>query len=588
MKCCVYTVLLGSYEHLNEQPAAARSHLPFICLTDDPTLQSDSWDCRVVEPLFPQDPIRSQRDLKIRPHLHLPGYDCSIYIDNSVILKEPPERLLELFEPEVGFLVPSHSYRETVLDEFLEVASLGFDDPTRIFEQLNHYTIDFPESLQERPWWSAILVRDHRSEQVRAMLETWASHVMRYSRRDQLSINVAFRQANLQPTAWRVDNLESDLHRWPCSIDRNRLRGTRDPAVSLMTVGARIRHLEQKLSYSAASAASLQTENMRLASTDAARAEELATLRSDIDYYRTKVERRRLKNRLRRLGIKLLRVPVRIAGRGKENIAGTEAPTPEENQVKVPAPNAHVLTSNGAYIYVDPNDDRGRKVIETGGNFNPLSLAAWHLLLAEQPWTHVIDVGANYGEMLVNGGLPAGANIVAVEPNPAIRRHLERTLHESGMSAAIINAALSDKEGEASLHVDSQWSGNTRLAGLSDTGTVPVRTTTLDAILRSFDTDPSTMLVVVKVDVEGHEAAVLRGALSMLPSLGDFAALVEILHVPPADLVWLVEHFDMSLLDMEPGGGLVRASPRQLGEMLSSGRFYAQDAVLRPRLKLRV
>lgn len=168
-----------------------------------------------MEPLFPQDPIRSQRDLKIRPHVHLKDYDCSLYIDNSVVLKEPPERLMELYEPETGFLIPPHSFRETVLDEFLEVAQLGFDDSSRIFEQLNHYTLNCPEVLEERPWWSAILVRDHRSERVRSMSEIWASHVMRYSRRDQPSINVAFKAANLRPTALSVDNLGSDLHIWP-------------------------------------------------------------------------------------------------------------------------------------------------------------------------------------------------------------------------------------------------------------------------------------------------------------------------------------------------------------------------------------
>ncbi|MRX33741.1 hypothetical protein [Aminobacter sp. MDW-2] len=41
----------------SQQPVASRSQLPFICLTDDPALRSESWDCRVVEPLFPQDPI---------------------------------------------------------------------------------------------------------------------------------------------------------------------------------------------------------------------------------------------------------------------------------------------------------------------------------------------------------------------------------------------------------------------------------------------------------------------------------------------------------------------------------------------------
>ncbi|CAN7577597.1 hypothetical protein LJR007_005686 [Aminobacter sp. LjRoot7] len=280
MKCCVYTVLVGGYEHLNEQPAASPSQLPFICLTDDPALRSESWNCRVVEPLFPEDPIRSQRELKIRPHVYLLDYDCSIYIDNSVILKQPPERLLELFDPEIGFLVAPHSYREAVLDEFLEVARQGFDDPSRIFEQLNHYTLSCPEVLEERPWWTGILIRDHRSAQVISMLETWASHVMRYSRRDQLSINVAFRAANFRPTAWAVDNQDSDLHLWPHTVGRNRDLGSRNPAVSQMPAAARIRRLELQLAES-------------LAREDAFRAE--------IARLNTKAEARKPQNRLRKL-----------------------------------------------------------------------------------------------------------------------------------------------------------------------------------------------------------------------------------------------------------------------------------------------
>lgn len=79
--------------------------------------------------------------------------------------------------------MPPHSFRESVLDEFLEVSRLEIDGDVRIFEQLNHYTLSCPEILDERPWWSAIMVRDHRSIRLKQALETWALHVMRYSRR---------------------------------------------------------------------------------------------------------------------------------------------------------------------------------------------------------------------------------------------------------------------------------------------------------------------------------------------------------------------------------------------------------------------
>ncbi|HEY4250762.1 MAG TPA: hypothetical protein VGM87_06165 [Roseomonas sp.] len=280
--CCLYTVMMGGYERLNEQPVATHSTLPFICLTDDPALRSGSWDCHLVEPVFPRDPVRSQRDLKIRPHLHLPGFARSIYIDNTVILKEPPERLLELADPATGFLLPAHGSRETVLDEFLEVSRVGFDDSVRIFEQLHHYMLHGPEVLQERPWWTAIMVRDHRSARVRAMLEIWALHVMRYSRRDQLSVNTAFRAAGLQPTLLPVPLLDSDLHRWPEAADRDRERGARSLAVSLMPVAARVRQLEQEQMAQTAAIALRDGEAAALNMTLQARDGEVSALGAEV------------------------------------------------------------------------------------------------------------------------------------------------------------------------------------------------------------------------------------------------------------------------------------------------------------------
>lgn len=586
MKCCVYTVVIGDYENLNEQPVASRSQLPFICLTDDASLQSSSWDCRLVTPLFPEDPIRSQRDLKIRPHLYLREYDCSVYIDNSVILKEPPERLLELLDPKTGFLIPHHSYRESVLDEFLEVARLGFDEPTRIFEQLNHYTLSCPEILDQRPWWSAILVRDHRSARVCSMLEIWASHVMRYSRRDQLSINLAFHAASLSPTALTVDNFGSDLHMWPVTPGRDRQRGPRNPNISLMPIAARVRHLEQQqvemvgahqgeIAQHGADRDFMQSEIARLSA-------DRDFMQSEIARLNAKAEARKPKNRLRRLGRKILRLPRRIAH--ATTFRAEEAPAPAPAVETTPEPQSaldRVRTANGAWIYVDPSDGRGRSLIEAAGNFNPHTLSTWHRLLSEQDWTHVIDVGANYGEMLVNGSIPAEAKLIAIEPNPTIRPYLERTLSEAGIAADIMDVALSDQNGEAALLVDTDWSGTTRLAPADDASAIPVQTSTLDAILRSLDAAPSSMRIVLKVDVEGSEAAVLKGGLSTLSSLGDFAALVEIMHVPPSDIAWMSEQFEIALLETDPNGGLVTVPPQELHDMLSSGRYFTQDAVLR-------
>jgi hypothetical protein len=245
---CVYTILIGDYELLNEQPVARNSSVPFICLTDNPELKSKTWDIRQTTPIFPNDPTRSHRDIKIRPHIHLPDFTRSVYIDNSIVLKLPPERLLDMAAASPsGLLVPPHSFRETLLDEFLEVVRVGLDENSRVFEQLNHYLLSCPDVLDERPWWAGFMVRDHRHPQLRQALEIWALHVMRYARRDQLSLNVAFRAAGIQPLPLTIDNFESEFHSWPHARARDRNRGERNPAASLMPLAARARFAETRL-----------------------------------------------------------------------------------------------------------------------------------------------------------------------------------------------------------------------------------------------------------------------------------------------------------------------------------------------------
>src|SRR5512140_918067 len=90
---CVYTVLLGDYEELNEQPVAAKSQIDFLCFTDNRQIASRTWKIVYVDPVFPLDPSRSSRLYKICAHRFLKDYAASLYIDNTVILKQPPEKI---------------------------------------------------------------------------------------------------------------------------------------------------------------------------------------------------------------------------------------------------------------------------------------------------------------------------------------------------------------------------------------------------------------------------------------------------------------------------------------------------------------
>jgi hypothetical protein len=218
---CVYTSVTGGYERLSEQPLARRSGIPFICLSDDPKLTSSTWTVRRFRPPFGADHVRNQRAAKLLPHRVLPDFDVSLYIDNSVLLRVPPERLFETFDLAAGLCLPQHGTHATLLDEFLAVACDGLDDFDRISEQLGHYARVAPKVLERRPYWNAILMRDHRVGKVRAAMELWFAHVLRYSRRDQLSAPFAFARVGLSPTVLPIHNGHSWFHSWPHAAARD-------------------------------------------------------------------------------------------------------------------------------------------------------------------------------------------------------------------------------------------------------------------------------------------------------------------------------------------------------------------------------
>jgi Protein of unknown function (DUF616) len=215
----VYTALLGGYEELLEQPVARQTDIPFICLTDDHSLTSETWTIVHVDPMFPLDLVRSQREFKIRGHESIAGYAETLYIDNSVLLKKTPDEILDAWLSDHDYAVSLHSYRERVIDEFDEVVALNYDDAARVQEQLLHYADLYPDLLQEHPYWNGMIAR-RISPEIQSAMERWFDHVLRYSRRDQLSANVTLGLSGLRINGVEHDNFESDTHVWPVEVAR--------------------------------------------------------------------------------------------------------------------------------------------------------------------------------------------------------------------------------------------------------------------------------------------------------------------------------------------------------------------------------
>jgi hypothetical protein len=215
----VYTALFGGYERLLEQPVAASSDVEFICFTDDPGLTSTTWQVHVVEPHLPGDMVRSARVLKIRGHEALDAFHETLWIDNSVLLKRDPAELLDEWLSDGDLAMPAHSFRATVAAEFDAVLATGRDDRERVDEQFEVYSVHHPERLEGAVLWTAILAR-RRSPAVSRAMERWLDHVLRYSRRDQLSIGYVLEETGVVPTVIDLENRVSTWHEWPMAEGR--------------------------------------------------------------------------------------------------------------------------------------------------------------------------------------------------------------------------------------------------------------------------------------------------------------------------------------------------------------------------------
>jgi len=134
-----------------------------------------------------------------------------------------------------------------------------------------------------------------------------------------------------------------------------------------------------------------------------------------------------------------------------------------------------------------------------------------------------VDIGANIGQMtnLMRHRSGKGGKVVAFEPHPELFAELKFNVETLAQpiryaSAQLHNLALSNKEGDAFLDLGTAWSTNrgvAKIASSEPNGShqkVPVKIATLDQVLGEQSVG------VCKIDVEGHELLVLRGASSLL------------------------------------------------------------------------
>lgn len=211
----VYTTIMGGNYTL--PPVPESSEVQYICFTDRQYFQANGWAIREVNPILPNDLPRSSREPKICPHRYLAEFERSIYIDPSVELLQEPMKIWDsLVAESVVVSAFYHSFRDSLLDEFIAVLDQQLDNSATIAEQFNSYSSLGTSALNQKPVWGGFLLRRHNDKNCIEAMETWFAHVLRYSRRDQLSLPIVLESVpHLRRQIVHLENHESEFHCWP-------------------------------------------------------------------------------------------------------------------------------------------------------------------------------------------------------------------------------------------------------------------------------------------------------------------------------------------------------------------------------------
>ena len=155
-------------------------------------------------------------------------------------------------------------------------------------------------------------------------------------------------------------------------------------------------------------------------------------------------------------------------------------------------------------LWTHPEPDHLATLIRSSGRFYESDVLA-KVQEVYWPGTTIVDVGANIGNHTVFFAAILGAQVIAMEPYRASHDLLEVNVAANGIEDRVRThcVALGERDGSGSVRIGDP--GNLGTVGIqADGGDIPIRS--LDGM--ALDTP----IGLIKIDVEGDEAAVLAGA----------------------------------------------------------------------------
>ncbi|WP_157117794.1 FkbM family methyltransferase [Oceanicoccus sagamiensis] len=168
-----------------------------------------------------------------------------------------------------------------------------------------------------------------------------------------------------------------------------------------------------------------------------------------------------------------------------------------------------VRTGNDFLVPVSPLEPATRRVqcrgsIDTG--------MEWVIKRYAKRNTLAVDVGANVGllSLLMADSVGDSGRVLAIEPNESLLDYAKYLFQLNAVdNVQVISGVCSDKQGTLQFTIDKDHHSKSMVV---KGGEVLVESFTLDTLVEGVEQKVS----FIKIDVEGHESQVIKGALAIL------------------------------------------------------------------------
>lgn len=194
-KGVIYTAVTGGYDdfkhHFNDE------QFDYICFTDYnfTGIVPSPW-CHVRLPPSKLNNKDLARYCKLNPHLLLPNYEYSVWVDGNITIKREIHSYVQSILANHQVASYDHWWRDQTEQEFFVCAKQGFDYAWKLRSQYSRYKKDGYYSVGF--YENNVLFRNHMSKDLINMQNIWWNEYLRGGKRDQYSFTYSAFKSNVK------------------------------------------------------------------------------------------------------------------------------------------------------------------------------------------------------------------------------------------------------------------------------------------------------------------------------------------------------------------------------------------------------